>query len=192
MWNTALLAACGTTTIPSDATASHLDSRPVTHSVSHTGAHSADEATPTNILLLMIDDIGLDKINAYHEIEADVRTPTMDGLAAEGVLFRNAWGYPSCQAARGAFMTGRHARRTGLGRNWNYRVQGIEEYYAFPQEEVTLAEVVAASSDPWSSSFIGKWHLTTIQDAFGPDPVRQGWQYFSGTLENLQVSVTAG
>ena len=62
MWNTALLAACGTTTIPSDATASHLDSRPVTHSVSHTGAHSADEATPTNILLLMIDDIGLDKI----------------------------------------------------------------------------------------------------------------------------------
>ncbi|MCB9689127.1 MAG: sulfatase-like hydrolase/transferase [Alphaproteobacteria bacterium] len=155
------------------------------HTHTDTGTSTRSWTGP-NILLVMVDDVGVDKVAAYHEVDADLRTPTIDALAAEGTMFTNAWGSPVCSPARGAFMTGRHARRTGLGTNWNYETQ-LEGEYEFPLEEVTIAEVVAASPDGWSSAFLGKWHLTTVGDRSADHPIRQGWQSFSGILENLQV-----
>ncbi|MCA9490800.1 MAG: sulfatase-like hydrolase/transferase [Myxococcales bacterium] len=178
VWWIPLLAACdGPRPEPVDETA-EPDRRPEPHA-------ELPWAGP-NVLLVMVDDVGVDKIAAYGEVDVELHTPTIDRLAAQGVMFRNAWGYTACSPARGAYMTGRHARRTGLGTNWNYSTQ-LEGEYALPLEEVTIAEVVAESPDGWSSAFLGKWHLTTTQDHFATDPVLQGWQSFSGILENLQV-----
>src|SRR5688572_17762996 len=69
-----------------------------------------------NVLVIVLDDLGIDRLGAYG-LGADLPpTPVLDGLLADGVLFRNAWGYPSCSPTRAALLTGRHGRRTGIGR----------------------------------------------------------------------------
>src|SRR5688572_8825682 len=73
-------------------------------------------AEATNVLLLLIDDVGVDRFAVYGAKHAAV-TPVIDDLAREGVLFENAWGYSLCAPTRAALQTGRHARRTGFGDN---------------------------------------------------------------------------
>ena len=65
-----------------------------------------------NVLILVADDVGVDSIPAYGEGSSLPRMPVIDGLARDGVLFRNAWGHPLCSSARAALMTG----RLGVGR----------------------------------------------------------------------------
>jgi len=44
-----------------------------------------------NVLLIVADDVGVDRVAAYGEHPSPGRTPNIDRLAANGVLFRNAW-----------------------------------------------------------------------------------------------------
>ena len=75
------------------------------------GGGTAPDAPP-NILLVVLDDMGVDTVGAYG---ADVRTPTLDGLADRGVRFTNAWASPFCEPSRAAIQTGRYGFRTGIG-----------------------------------------------------------------------------
>ena len=64
-------------------------------------ASIAAAADPPNVLVLIADDLGVANINVYttgpHAVPGDPPpTPNIDGLAAEGVLFRNAWVSPIC------------------------------------------------------------------------------------------------
>ena len=68
-----------------------------------------------NVLLLIADDLGVDYVNCYKEGANPAKTPTIDGLAARGVMFRNVWAYPLCSPTRAALMTGRYGFRTGIG-----------------------------------------------------------------------------
>ena len=61
-----------------------------------------------NILILLIDDVGIDQIGLYGETATNPPTPNIDRLAARGVLFRNAWVYPWCSPTRAAILTGRY------------------------------------------------------------------------------------
>ena len=72
-----------------------------------------------NILLLIADDLGNDKVGVYDEHPIRPSTPNIDRLASRGVLFRNAYAYASCSATRAAILTGRWGRRTGLGKRFN-------------------------------------------------------------------------
>ena len=76
-----------------------------------------------NFLIVVADDIGVDKVGAYEAGECVMGqcpspppTPTIDALAARGVLFRNAWAMPVCSSTRVATLTGQHGFRTGVGR----------------------------------------------------------------------------
>ena len=53
-----------------------------------------------NILLVIADDIGVDRVAAYGEHPDPGNTPVIDSLAAQGVLFRNAWANPLCYSRR--------------------------------------------------------------------------------------------
>ena len=55
-----------------------------------------------NVLLLIADDLGVDYIDCYKEGGQPAKTPTIDRLAANGVMFRNAWAYPLCSPTRAA------------------------------------------------------------------------------------------
>lgn len=127
-----------------------------------------------NILLIIADDMGVDNVMVYNEHSQSAFTPTIDQLAQNGILFRNAWANPSCAPTRGALMTGRHAFRTGVthpeaGQN------------VLAPDEVTIAEVMSEAG--YQTALFGKWHLGNGRGAnVGTLPTDQGFDYFSGHI----------
>src|SRR5262245_45388474 len=67
-----------------------------------------------NIIMIMGDDIGIWNIGAYHRGMMAARTPNLDRLAAEGMLFTDYYAEASCTAGRANFITGEIPIRTGL------------------------------------------------------------------------------
>ena len=67
-----------------------------------------------NIVVIMSDDVGIWNIGAYHRGMMSGRTPNLDKLAKEGMLFTDYYGEASCTAGRSAFITGELPIRTGL------------------------------------------------------------------------------
>src|SRR5262245_34201102 len=59
-----------------------------------------------NIIMIMGDDIGIWNIGAYHRGMMAARTPNLDRLAAEGMLFTDYYAEASCTAGRANFITG--------------------------------------------------------------------------------------
>ena len=62
----------------------------------------------------MPDDVGIWNVSAYHHGMVGGRTPNIDRIAREGVLFTDAYAQQSCTAGRSAFITGQSPFRTGL------------------------------------------------------------------------------
>src|SRR5689334_3579264 len=80
---------------------------------------STAQAQPTtgqrpNILVIMGDDIGMWNIGAYHRGLMAARTPNLDRIAAEGMLFTDYYAEASCTAGRANFITGELPIRTGM------------------------------------------------------------------------------
>src|SRR6185436_7677856 len=66
-----------------------------------------------NILVIFGDDIGTWNVGAYtHGMMG--KTPNIDRIAAEGMLFTDHYGQPSCTAGRAAFVMGQLPVRTGM------------------------------------------------------------------------------
>ena len=66
---------------------------------------SAQDKKP-NILIIWGDDIGFWNISAYNQGMMRYKTPNIDRIAKEGMLFTDAYGEQSCTAGRAAFITG--------------------------------------------------------------------------------------
>lgn len=146
-----------------------------------TGIAAEPASNPPNILILLADDLGTDKVAAYREHPDPPATPNLDALAAQGVLFRNAYGYSVCSPTRAALMTGRYGRRNGLGAiiDWG-------DTWELPLDEVTLPEMLDAGPDDWGTVAVGKWHLSAPKTPSGiRHPQLQGFDHYSGSIHNL-------
>ncbi len=64
--------------------------------------------TPTNVLLILVDDLGFSDIGCYG---GEIRTPNLDALAAEGLRFTQFYNTGRCWPTRGALMTGYYAQQ---------------------------------------------------------------------------------
>jgi len=73
----------------------------------------AGESRP-NILVIFTDDVGISNVSAYHRGLMSSRTPNIDSIAEQGMLFTDYYAEPSCTAGRSAFLTGQFPVRTGL------------------------------------------------------------------------------
>ena len=71
-------------------------------------------AAPPNILVIFTDDIGISNVGAYSRGLMSTRTPNIDRLAEQGMLFTDYYAEPSCTAGRSAFITGQYPVRTGM------------------------------------------------------------------------------
>jgi len=76
--------------------------------------HKQKNGKQPNILFIMADDVGWSNIGAYHRGILASRTPHLDRLAAEGMLFTDYYAEASCTAGRSNFATGQLPLRTGL------------------------------------------------------------------------------
>jgi len=155
----------------------------VTLTFSPIGLTQQNTAGIENVLLIVADDLGVDNVTVYNEHSQSAFTPTIDQLANEGVLFRNAWANPSCAPTRGSLMTGRHAFRNGVthpsgGQN------------VLDPDEVTVAEVLSEAG--YQTALFGKWHLGNGRGAnTGTLPTDQGFDYFSGHINGNIVDYFA-
>src|SRR5215510_11866392 len=81
-------------------------------------AAAQEPAKPDNVVLIVLDDVGVDLIGAYERYYVSLgrapgtpaSTPAIDGLlAARGVTFTNVWTCPKCSPSRAQILTGRYA-----------------------------------------------------------------------------------
>src|SRR5271168_4446685 len=77
-------------------------------------AHAQNSAKKPNIVVIMGDDIGIWNIGAYHHGLMAGRTPNLDKMAAEGMIFTDYYAEASCTAGRANFITGELPIRTGM------------------------------------------------------------------------------
>lgn len=129
-----------------------------------------------NILLIITDDTGIDVFSGYHSgfdgYSHSASTPYIDNIANNGVRFHNAWSHGMCSPARASIYTGRHAFRHGI-------TYSSTDFLPLDSEETTIAEVI---SDTYASGYFGKWHLGYGARSL---PTNQGWDYFSGSVSNI-------
>lgn len=138
--------------------------------------------TPPNWLVILVDDFGTDKVGAYGEHPSPPATPSIDRLAQQGLLFRNAYANPVCSPSRAALLTGRYGRRTGFGAI----VEIAESRRELPLDEVLIPEVLDQGRHDWTSVVVGKWHLSTYKSPSGVrHPNEQGFDHYEGALGNL-------
>lgn len=146
------------------------------------GVEIVDTARPDtqrNLLLVVVDDLGVDRLPSYGATEPELpSTPTLDRLMDEGVTFEQTWSEPLCSPSRASMLTGQHGQRYGLGTAVRYA-----DTVDLPLSAETLAEALPDHD----SAFIGKWHLTA-----GPEgltaPTDQGFDHWTGSLGNLVSS----
>lgn len=134
---------------------------------------------PRNLLVIVADDLGVDMLAAYGEGADLPFTPWIDQLAANGVVFKNAYANPVCSPTRAALLTGRHAFRTGMG----FLVESGGE--KLPDSEITLPEAIEQWSPfDYATGAFGKWHLAA-GSAGPPSPLQQGFDHYAGALGNF-------
>ncbi len=108
-----------------------------------------------NIILVVNDDLARWALGCYGNSE--IHTPTLDYLAATGVLMENAFTpTPVCSPARACLLTGRLASQHGIH---DYLSSTIPEIHRRPwlQDEVTLVELLSRAG--YQTAHCGKWHL---------------------------------
>ncbi len=137
-------------------------------------AYAADKP---NILVIFGDDIGVFNISAYNRGMMGYRTPNIDRLAKEGMLFTDAYGEQSCTAGRSAFITGQSPLRTGLTK---VGVPGADS--GIDADDPTLAELLKPLG--YRTAQFGKNHLGD-KDKFLP--TNHGFDEFFGNLYHLNA-----
>jgi arylsulfatase len=77
---------------------------------------SALAADKPNIVVIWGDDIGQTNLSAYTMGVMGYRTPNIDSIASDGMIFTDYYAEQSCTAGRSAFITGQSVFRTGLSK----------------------------------------------------------------------------
>ncbi len=107
-----------------------------------------------NIIVIMSDDMGYSDIGCYG---GEIKTPTLDGLAANGLRFTQFYNTGRCCPTRASLLTGLYPHQTGIG--WMMSDQGLDGYRGdLNRNCVTIAEVLETAG--YATYFSGKWHVT--------------------------------
>jgi arylsulfatase A-like enzyme len=144
---------------------------------------SSRPGVPDNVLLVVLDDVGLDYLSLYGlEGAHEPPTPTLAELARDGVLFTTAYSNPDCSPTRTTLATGRHARRSGV----THPIEVTLDPTELRDEEFTLPEVLRDGPFAFYSALIGKWHLTSyLAEGWQTHAQRAGFDWWEGPLANL-------
>jgi arylsulfatase len=130
-----------------------------------------------NIVVIMGDDIGIWNIGAYNRGMMTGRTPSLDKLAAEGMLFTDSYAEASCTAGRAAFITGELPIRTGMT-----TVGQAGSPVGLPAQAPTIATALKAQG--YATGQFGKNHLGDLNEFL---PTVHGFDEFFGYLYHLDA-----
>ena len=139
------------------------------------GLQGAKAASPPNIILVFMDDLGYADIGPFGATRQ--KTPHLDQMAAEGMRLTDFYSTCSvCTPSRSSLMTGCYPRRI------NMHVDEKNLCVLFPAarkglspDEVTIAELLKQQG--YATACLGKWHLGDHPDFL---PTNQGFDYYFG------------
>src|SRR5512143_4010278 len=137
----------------------------------------AQQQQKPNIVVIMGDDIGMWNIGAYHRGLMAGRTPNLDKIAKEGMLFTDYYAEASCTAGRANFITGELPIRTGMT-----TVGQAGSPTGLPAEAVTLATILKSMG--YATGQFGKNHLGDKNEFL---PTVHGFDEFFGYLYHLDA-----
>lgn len=138
------------------------------------------EGMRPNVVIILTDDHGYGDVSAYHD--SDVRTPAIDSIARDGLLFtRMRANCTVCSPTRAALLTGLYADRVGVPGvirthredSWGYFKPGVS----------TLGDELKKVG--YHTAAIGKWHLG-LQSPNTPN--ERGFDHFHGFLGDMMDS----
>lgn len=139
-------------------------------------------AAPPNFLIILTDDHGYGDVSAYHA--SDVRTPNIDRLGAQGMLFTTMRANATvCSPSRAALLTGRYADRVGVP--GVIRTQPDDSWGYFDPKVTTIADELKKAG--YHTAIVGKWHLG-LESPNRPN--ERGFDFFHGFLGDMMDSYT--
>jgi arylsulfatase A-like enzyme len=128
-----------------------------------------------NILIILADDAGYSDFGFMGSDE--IKTPNLDKLASDGVMFNNAYVSASvCSPSRAGLLTGMYQQRFGHECNLDSDVNN-----SFDPNQITIAE--ALKTEGYRTGLIGKWHLG---DKKQNHPLNNGFDYFWGFISGAR------
>ena len=130
-----------------------------------------------NILVIFGDDIGQTNISAYSFGLMGYRTPNIDRIAREGMMFTDYYAEQSCTAGRSTFITGQYTLRTGLSK---VGIPGAA--VGLQARDATLAELLKPLG--YATGQFGKNHLGDKDEYL---PANHGFDEFFGNLYHLNA-----
>jgi len=134
-------------------------------------------ARKPNILVIMGDDIGQSNISAYTLGVMGYRTPNIDRIAKEGMIFTDYYAEQSCTAGRSSFITGQATLRTGLS-----KVGLPAATLGLQPQDITIAQALKPLG--YAAGQFGKNHLGDRNEFL---PTVHGFDEFFGNLYHLNA-----
>lgn len=146
------------------------------HNERVTAAAQKDGKKP-NICIIWGDDIGQSNISAYSHGVMGYKTPNIDRVAREGMMFTDYYAEQSCTAGRASFITGQHGLRTGMT-----KVGLPASTLGLQKEDPTIAEMLKPMG--YATGQFGKNHLGDRNEFL---PTVHGFDEFYGNLYHLNA-----
>ncbi|MGE4171857.1 MAG: sulfatase-like hydrolase/transferase, partial [Methylocystis sp.] len=140
-------------------------------------AAQAETTKKPHIIVIWGDDIGQSNISAYTDGLMGYRTPNIDSIAQQGMIFTDYYGEQSCTAGRASFITGQSGLRTGLTK---VGLPGAD--IGLRKEDPTIAELLKAQG--YVTGQFGKNHLGDKDEFL---PTAHGFDEFYGNLYHLNA-----
>lgn len=126
-----------------------------------------DQAPRTNILMIMVDDLGFSDFGCYG---SEILTPNIDQLAENGLRFSQFYNTAKCHSSRISLLTGLYPTQAG------------DESLS---RAVTIAQVLDTAG--YFTSMAGKWHLSKQPTDFG---FMRYWGHLSGATDFFKGDAT--
>ena len=130
-----------------------------------------------NVLVMWGDDIGQSNLSCYTKGMMGYKTPNIDRIANEGMIFTDSYAEQSCTAGRASFITGQCGLRTGLTK---VGLPGAE--LGLKAEDITIAEALKPLG--YRTGQFGKNHLGDRDEHL---PTMHGFDEFFGNLYHLNA-----
>jgi arylsulfatase A-like enzyme len=134
-------------------------------------------AKKPNIVIIWGDDVGQSDISAYSHGLMGFKTPNIDRVAKEGMMFTDYYAEQSCTAGRASFITGQSGLRTGMT-----KVGLPGSPIGLQKEDATIAELLKAQG--YATGQFGKNHLGDRNEFL---PTVHGFDEFYGNLYHLNA-----
>jgi arylsulfatase len=144
--------------------------------VGPTAARAQQQSKP-NILVIFGDDIGQTNVSAYSFGVMGYKTPNIDRIAKEGMMFTDYYAENSCTAGRSSFITGQTPKRTGLSKvGLPGATVGLQD------RDITIAQALKPLG--YATGQFGKNHLGDLDQYL---PTKHGFDEFFGNLYHLNA-----